>query len=223
MEMPRGRLAAVFASFALLFAASSAQAQVVISQVYGGGGNSGATLKNDFIELRNNGPTAVDLTGWSVQYTSSAGTSWGSRTNLSGSIPAGGFYLVQQAQGAGGTVDLPTPDAVGTIAMSGTAGKVALSRSTTALTGAGSSRSVPRRRRENSARSSDTDASGSPSSQETRFRSSSVIGEDASMGQAVDVGAPHSIAFDARLGHFPGETARSPTRFADRSRASRTA
>ena len=136
MEMPRGRLAAVFASFALLFAASSAQAQVVISQVYGGGGNSGATLKNDFIELRNNGPTAVDLTGWSVQYTSSGGTTWNGRTNLSGSIPAGGFYLVQQAQGAGGTVDLPTPDAVGTIAMSGTAGKVALSRSTTALTGA---------------------------------------------------------------------------------------
>lgn len=136
MEMPRGRLAAVFASCALLFAASSAQAQVVISQVYGGGGNSGATLKNDFIELRNNGPTAVDLTGWSVQYTSSAGTTWSGRTNLTGTIPAGGFYLVQQAQGAGGTVDLPAPDAVGTIAMSGTAGKVALSRSATALTGA---------------------------------------------------------------------------------------
>ncbi len=136
MEMPRGRLAAVLASFAWLFAASSVQAQVVISQVYGGGGNSGATLKNDFIELRNNGPTAVDLTGWSVQYTSSAGTSWGSRTALSGSIPAGGFFLIQQAQGAGGTADLPTPDAVGTIAMAGTAGKVALSRSTAALTGA---------------------------------------------------------------------------------------
>ena len=136
MEMPRGRLAAVFASFALLFAASSVQAQVVISQVYGGGGNSGATLKNDFIELRNNGPTAVDLTGWSVQYASSTGTTWNGRTNLSGSIPAGGFYLIQQAQGAGGTVDLPTPDATGTIAMAGTAGKVALSRSTTALTGA---------------------------------------------------------------------------------------
>ena len=136
MEMPRGRLAAVFASFALLFATSSVQAQVVISQVYGGGGNSGATLKNDFIELRNNGPTAVDLTGWSVQYASSTGTTWNGRTNLSGSIPAGGFYLIQQAQGAGGTVDLPTPDATGTIAMAGTAGKVALSRSTTALTGA---------------------------------------------------------------------------------------
>ncbi|MCR6626349.1 MAG: lamin tail domain-containing protein [Pseudoxanthomonas sp.] len=80
MEMPRGRVAAVLASFALLFAASSVQAQVVISQVYGGGGNSSATLKNDFIELRNNGPTAVDLTGWSVQYTSAAGTTWSGRT-----------------------------------------------------------------------------------------------------------------------------------------------
>ncbi len=56
MEMPRGRVAAVLASIALCLAAASAQAQVVISQVYGGGGNSGATLKNDFIELRNNGP-----------------------------------------------------------------------------------------------------------------------------------------------------------------------
>ncbi len=41
---------------------------VVISQVYGGGGNAGAPLKNDFIELYNRGTTAVDLGGWSVQY-----------------------------------------------------------------------------------------------------------------------------------------------------------
>ena len=33
---------------------------------------------------------------------------------------------VRQAQGAGGTTPLPTPDALGSIAMSGTAGKVAL-------------------------------------------------------------------------------------------------
>ena len=41
---------------------------VVISQVYGGGGNAGATYTNDFIELYNQTGTAVDLTGWSVQY-----------------------------------------------------------------------------------------------------------------------------------------------------------
>ncbi len=49
---------------------------IVISQVYGGGGNSGATYKNDFIELYNLGSAAVDVTGWSVQYGSSTGSSW---------------------------------------------------------------------------------------------------------------------------------------------------
>ncbi|MDZ4258665.1 MAG: ExeM/NucH family extracellular endonuclease [Gemmatimonadales bacterium] len=107
---------------------------VVISQVYGGGGNSGATLTNDFIELHNAGTAAVSLDGWSVQYASSAGTTW-SRTNLTGSIAPGGYYLVQQAQGSGGTTPLPTPEATGTIAMSGTNGKVALVNNQTALTG----------------------------------------------------------------------------------------
>jgi len=112
----------------------SSGVQVSISQVYGGGGNAGATIKNDFIELYNRGTTAVDLTGWSVQYASAAGTSW-QVTALSGSIAPGGYYLVKEAAGAGGTVDLPTADATGTIAMSATAGKVALVNVSTALTG----------------------------------------------------------------------------------------
>jgi len=107
---------------------------LVISQVYGGGGNSGSTYKNDFIELFNPGAASVPLAGWSVQYTSAAGTSW-QVTALSGSIPAGGYYLVQEAQGSGGTTVLPTPDATGTIPMGATAGKVALVASTTALSG----------------------------------------------------------------------------------------
>lgn len=109
-----------------------AQGQVVISQVYGGGGNSGATLRNDFIELFNSGSTTIDLTGMSIQYASSTGN-FTNRTNLSGSIAPGKYYLIQQAQGSGGTTDLPTPDATGTITMSATAGKVALVNSTTAL------------------------------------------------------------------------------------------
>lgn len=108
--------------------------QVVISQVYGGGGNSGATYKNDFIELFNRGTATVDLTGWSVQYASSTGSSW-TVTNLFGSIAPGHYYLIQEAAGTGGTTALPAPDATGTIAMSGTAGKVALVSNTTALTG----------------------------------------------------------------------------------------
>src|SRR6185437_9978872 len=114
-------------------AASAASPDVVISQVYGGVGNSGATLTNDFIELANNGAAAMDLTGWSVQYASAAGSSW-QTTALTGSIPAHGHYLVQEAAGTGGTQPLPTPDATCSINMSGTNGKVALVTSTTALT-----------------------------------------------------------------------------------------
>ena len=107
---------------------------VVISQVYGGGGNSGATFKNDFIELFNSSASPVSVEGWSVQYASSTGTTW-AKTALTGTIPAGGYYLVQQAAGTGGTVNLPAPNAVGTLAMSGTAGKVALVSNNTALAG----------------------------------------------------------------------------------------
>jgi len=105
---------------------------VVISQVYGGGGNAGSTFKNDFIELFNSSGATVTVDGWSVQYASAAGTTW-QVTNLSGSIAPGQYYLVQESQGAGGTTALPTPNATGTIAMSATVGKVALLSSTTAL------------------------------------------------------------------------------------------
>ncbi len=107
---------------------------ITISEVYGGGGNSGATLTNDYIELHNRTASAIDVTGWSVQYGSAAGTTW-QVTALSGTIAAGGYYLVQEAAGAGGTTPLPTPDATGSIAMSATAGKVALVTTATALTG----------------------------------------------------------------------------------------
>jgi predicted extracellular nuclease len=116
--------------------ASATSPDIVISQVYGGGGNSGAILKNDFIELYNLGDTAVDLTGWSVQYGSSGGTTWLNRTNLSGTIQPGHYFLIQEAAGSGGSVNLPTPDVIGAINMSATAGKVALVKSTTALSGA---------------------------------------------------------------------------------------
>src|SRR5207249_585645 len=88
----------------------TAPLQIVISQIYGGGGNSGATYKNDFIELFNRGAAPVNVTGWSVQYASATGTTW-QVTNLSGSISPGQYYLIQELAGAGGTTNLPTPDA----------------------------------------------------------------------------------------------------------------
>ncbi len=112
---------------------------IVISQIYGGGSNSSAPWSNDFIELFNRGSAPVDVTGWSVQYASAAGTSW-QVTVLTGTIPSGGYFLVQEAAGTSGCTPptcnpLPPPDAVGSINMSGTAGKVALANTTTALTG----------------------------------------------------------------------------------------
>ncbi|HEY1294144.1 MAG TPA: lamin tail domain-containing protein [Chloroflexota bacterium] len=136
MRFPFARVllaAATIAGMALPHAgpALAVSPDVVISQIYGGGGNSGATLTNDFIELHNRGSAAVNLTGWSVQYASAAGASW-SVTNLTGSIPSGAHYLVQESAGGGGTTPLPAPDATGSIAMSATSGKVALRTTTTA-------------------------------------------------------------------------------------------
>jgi uncharacterized protein len=107
---------------------------VVVSQVYGGGGNSGATYTHDFVELFNRTDETVSLAGWSVQYASAAGSTW-NVTSLSGSIAPGGYYLVQQAAGAAGTTPLPTPDAVGSASMAAAAGKVALASTTNALGG----------------------------------------------------------------------------------------
>jgi RHS repeat-associated protein len=108
---------------------------LVISQVYGGGGNTGASYKNDFIELFNRGNTSVDLTGWSVQYAAPGSGIW-QTTTLSGSLAPGQYYLVQEAQGAGGTLSLPTPNAADNIALNSTAGTVALVNNSTALAGA---------------------------------------------------------------------------------------
>lgn len=110
---------------------------VVISQSYGGGGNSGATYTHDFIEIFNRGSAPADLSGWSVQYQSAAGTGTWQVTPLEAPfvLQPGQYYLIQQAAGTGGSTPLPTPNATGSIAMSGTNGKVALVSDTTALSG----------------------------------------------------------------------------------------
>jgi len=110
---------------AALVCARPLPAAVVISQVYGGGGNTGAVYSNDFVELFNNGTTAVSLTGWSVQYASAAGTTW-TVTPLTGSMQPGQYFLIQEASGGGVGAVIPTADNTGTINLSATAGKVVL-------------------------------------------------------------------------------------------------
>ncbi|MFL6155586.1 MAG: lamin tail domain-containing protein, partial [Marmoricola sp.] len=101
---------------------------LVISEVYGGGGNAGAPLTNDFVELYNPTADPVSVAGMSVQYRSSTGTS-AQVTALTGSVPAGGHYLVAEAGGTTGAA-LPAADASGSIAMSASSGVVILAPTT---------------------------------------------------------------------------------------------
>ncbi|MGE6487369.1 CehA/McbA family metallohydrolase [Paenisporosarcina sp. NPDC076898] len=113
--------------------------QVVISQVYGGGGNGGAKYSNDFIELYNPTASDISLDGWSVQYASSTGSVSTGITGLTGEIKAYSYYLIKAKAGTSVT-DKPLPEPYDvtstTIDMAGTNGKVALVKDkTTAISG----------------------------------------------------------------------------------------
>jgi hypothetical protein len=114
-------------------AARSASPDVVVSQVFAGGGNAGAPYANDFVELFNRGSSAVDVSGWTVQYASASGSTW-QVTALTGSIAPGRHYLVGLASAAAVGAALPTPDATGTTNLAVSGGKVAIVRDATALT-----------------------------------------------------------------------------------------
>ncbi len=109
---------------------------VVISQIYGGGGNAGATYHNDYVELFNRGTVSVDLTGWSIQYASASGSGWSTNLQpLGGTIGPGEYYLIALASGGANGSPLPAANINGQINMSGTSGKVALSDTFDPLTG----------------------------------------------------------------------------------------
>jgi hypothetical protein len=113
--------------------------KLVISQIYGGGGNAGATYTNDFIEIFNRGNTAVSLNGLSVQYSAATSTTGNySVTALPNLLlQPGQYFLIQEASGGANGIPLPTPDATGTIVMAAGAGKVALVNGNGALAAAG--------------------------------------------------------------------------------------
>ena len=109
--------------------------EILISQVYAAGGNSGAIYNADYVEVYNPGTSDKDLTGWSIQYSSSTGTTWTPVQALSGTIKAKRYYLVSLNSGANG-VALPTADCVGSVNLATASGKVALANSITPFTGA---------------------------------------------------------------------------------------
>ena len=125
-------------AFGILGSAVSASAQanasVAISQVYGAGGNSMATWRNDYVEIYNRSTSSVSLTNWAVQYATSGGTTWTS-VPLTGSLQSGQYFLIQLGSfSATGTV-LPQADATGTVNIAQTSGKIALTNATNALSG----------------------------------------------------------------------------------------
>ncbi|WP_411553794.1 5'-nucleotidase C-terminal domain-containing protein [Paenibacillus lautus] len=105
--------------------ASPRHDQVVISQVYGGGGNSGASFTHDFIELFNPTSSPVDLTGWKVRYASASTGAFNNTTSLTGTIEPYAYYLIQNSGGTTGAI-LPTPDFQGSLSLGGSNGIVDL-------------------------------------------------------------------------------------------------
>lgn len=111
-----------------------ASPDVVISQLFGGGGERNAPYKNDFIELFNRGTTTVNLAGWSVQYATARSIGW-QATELTGTLAPGQYYLIKLATAGTNGQELPEADAVGTVPMNATAGRVAVVRDTAPLSG----------------------------------------------------------------------------------------
>ena len=109
---------------------------LVISQLYGGGGNTGATFTNDYVEIYNPTGISFNLAGWSLQYASAAGTSWTNKQPLGGTIAPGEYFLVALASGGANGAPLPVlPNISGDINMSATTGKIALVSNSISLSG----------------------------------------------------------------------------------------
>jgi len=116
---------------------------VVISQLFGAGGNVGGAFDADFVELHNRTNAPIDLTGWSLQYGSRFSvTNWSGNFSLHGSIAANGFLLAKVGDSDttrdGGPLPAPFINSVdgGTFDMAIANGKVALVSSTTIINGA---------------------------------------------------------------------------------------
>ena len=132
-------------AFVLLLSTLSAfgQTRLVISQMYGGGGNTGAPFTYDFLELFNPTGSAINITGYSIQYVNATGTAWNAVALPSATVAPGHYYLIQAAAGTTVTgINLPvTPDFItgngstgNPLNFSATAGKIAIVNNTTPLT-----------------------------------------------------------------------------------------
>lgn len=136
----RSILSTVVSCLLAVSSAASVNAQVVISQVFGGGGNSGAPFTHDFVELFNRSHEAVDLSGWTLQFgtatgTTSLGSTASTLTELSGLLLPGQYLLVRGASGGANGIALPFPDILDATppSIAAASAKIALARTTASL------------------------------------------------------------------------------------------
>jgi len=114
--------------------ATPAAPGIVINEIYGGGGNTGATYNQDYVELYNNSSANIDITNYSLQYASATGATAMSFAvcNISSTdtiIEPGTYFLIALAQvNIASGVPIPNPNAAcpTAINLSGSAGKLAL-------------------------------------------------------------------------------------------------
>lgn len=127
----------IFTILGVVALAMTSKAQVVINEIYTGGGSAVVTsvYKYDFIELKNIGATSVTLTGAYLKYASSTGSFSDSHAIPTITLAPGQIYLVQEGNAGTKGTDLPiTPDLIGTLNLSTITGKVALTSDATAPT-----------------------------------------------------------------------------------------
>ncbi len=105
---------------------------LVISEVYGGGGTLNSTYKNDYIQIFNLSSSAIDLSGYTIQFAPTSGSLW-STINLSGVVKANHWYLLKGNGDGTYGADLPNADATGNFNISTQNGKIALVNSDKAL------------------------------------------------------------------------------------------
>lgn len=140
----------VFTLIGLVSIVAFSNAQIVINEVYTGGGLLGAAITNDFIELKNIGSSTASLNGATIQYASSSGafTQYNNLPNIT--LTPGQTYLIQQgSDGLGGLINLLNPNLIVTVllnldgspsvgvgvGLALTSGKVALASNATPVTG----------------------------------------------------------------------------------------
>ncbi len=136
----------IFTVLGIVAVSAVMNAQIVINEVYGGGGgtSAGIVLNQDYVELINKGTSPVTLTGAYLQYSSATSTSAVGASNIQAlpniTLNPGQTFLIGEGTTSNSVgAPLPTVDFAPTtnvLNMSATAGKVFLTSNSTPVASA---------------------------------------------------------------------------------------